>query len=130
MPKPENKVSSVIVAPREEHSKKPELVHDMLEKMYPGVQKVTSVSCSPELRGKVGQAGGTRLVMLMWHKTDRSVAVTSRRATGNLVMGYGCLQGGSNMRWRVETRSLFRHGRAVLSASNKNRSTYLLENFL
>lgn len=34
-PKPENKVSSVIVAPREEHSKKPEKVYDMLEKMYP-----------------------------------------------------------------------------------------------
>lgn len=34
-PKPENKVSSVIVAPREEHSKKPEKVYDMLETMYP-----------------------------------------------------------------------------------------------
>lgn len=34
-PKPENKVSSVIVAPREEHSKKPEKVYDMLESMYP-----------------------------------------------------------------------------------------------
>ena len=35
MPKPDNKVSSVIVAPREVHSKKPELVYDMLEAMYP-----------------------------------------------------------------------------------------------
>lgn len=34
-PKPENKVSSVIVAPREEHSKKPEKVYDVLETMYP-----------------------------------------------------------------------------------------------
>ena len=32
--------------------------------------------------------------MLKQHKTDRSVAITSRRATRNLVMGYGCLQGG------------------------------------
>lgn len=32
--------------------------------------------------------------MLKPHKTDRSVAITSRRATRNLVMGYGCLQGG------------------------------------
>ncbi len=34
-PKPENKVSSVIVAPREEHSKKPEKVYVILETMYP-----------------------------------------------------------------------------------------------
>ena len=34
-PKPENKVSSVIVAPREEHSKKPESVYGTLETMYP-----------------------------------------------------------------------------------------------
>lgn len=35
VPKPDNKPSSVIVAPRTEHSKKPELVYDMLETMYP-----------------------------------------------------------------------------------------------
>lgn len=32
--------------------------------------------------------------MLKQHETDRSVVITSRRATRNLVMGYGCLQGG------------------------------------
>ena len=32
--------------------------------------------------------------MLTQHKSDRSVAITSRRATRNLVMVYGCLQGG------------------------------------
>ncbi len=35
VPLSENKVSSVIEAPRTDHSKKPELVYDMLEKMYP-----------------------------------------------------------------------------------------------
>jgi len=34
-PETENKFSSVIEAPRTEHSKKPELVYDMLETMYP-----------------------------------------------------------------------------------------------
>lgn len=32
--------------------------------------------------------------MLKQHEADRSVAITSSRATRNLVMGYGCLQGG------------------------------------
>jgi N6-adenosine-specific RNA methylase IME4 len=35
-PYPENRVSSVIRAPRGEHSKKPECVYDMIEKMFPG----------------------------------------------------------------------------------------------
>ena len=34
-PKPENKVPSVIEAPRGEHSQKPELMYDLFEKMYP-----------------------------------------------------------------------------------------------
>ena len=34
-PKPENKSVSVFEAPRTKHSKKPELVYDVLEKMYP-----------------------------------------------------------------------------------------------
>ena len=34
-PEAKNKVASVIKAPREEHSKKPESVYKVLEKMYP-----------------------------------------------------------------------------------------------
>ena len=32
--------------------------------------------------------------MMKQHEADRSVAITSSRATRNLVIGYGCLQGG------------------------------------
>lgn len=34
-PEPANRFSSVIAAPRTEHSKKPEIVYEMIEKMYP-----------------------------------------------------------------------------------------------
>ena len=34
-PPPESRFPSVITAPREEHSKKPEIVYEMIEKMYP-----------------------------------------------------------------------------------------------
>ena len=39
-PKGEDKPDSVIEAPREEHSKKPELVYDIIERMYPELPKV------------------------------------------------------------------------------------------
>lgn len=39
-PKPANRFDSVIESPREEHSKKPDVVYDMIEKMYPGLRKV------------------------------------------------------------------------------------------
>ncbi len=53
-----------------------------------------SVNCLPEIRTQAGPVGGTRLAMQMQHKTNRSVAITSRRATRNFVMSYGCLQCG------------------------------------
>jgi len=39
-PKGEDKPDSVIEAPREEHSKKPEIVYDIIERMYPELPKV------------------------------------------------------------------------------------------
>ncbi len=39
-PQGEDKPDSVIEAPREEHSKKPELVYDIIERMYPELPKV------------------------------------------------------------------------------------------
>lgn len=39
-PKGEDKPDSVIEAPRQEHSKKPEIVYDIIEKMYPELEKV------------------------------------------------------------------------------------------
>lgn len=39
-PKGENKPDSVIESPREEHSKKPDIVYDIIEKMYPELPKV------------------------------------------------------------------------------------------
>lgn len=39
-PKGENKPDSVIEAPREEHSKKPEVVYNIIESMYPELPKV------------------------------------------------------------------------------------------
>ena len=39
-PKGEDKPDSVIEAPRQEHSKKPEIVYDIIEKMYPELDKV------------------------------------------------------------------------------------------
>ena len=39
-PKGENKPDSVIEAPREEHSKKPDIVYEIIEKMYPELPKV------------------------------------------------------------------------------------------
>jgi N6-adenosine-specific RNA methylase IME4 len=40
LPTPEYKPDSVIEAPREEHSKKPDSVYDDIEKMYPGLDRV------------------------------------------------------------------------------------------
>jgi N6-adenosine-specific RNA methylase IME4 len=39
-PWPENRPASVIVAPRTQHSKKPDLVYEVLERMYPGLRKI------------------------------------------------------------------------------------------
>jgi N6-adenosine-specific RNA methylase IME4/ParB-like chromosome segregation protein Spo0J len=39
-PWPENRPPSVIVAPRTQHSKKPDLVYEVLERMYPGLRKI------------------------------------------------------------------------------------------
>lgn len=40
MSDPKDRVSSVIEAPREEHSKKPEIVYDVIEKLYPEYAKI------------------------------------------------------------------------------------------
>lgn len=39
-PKGVDKPDSVIESPREEHSKKPEIVYDIIERMYPELPKV------------------------------------------------------------------------------------------
>jgi N6-adenosine-specific RNA methylase IME4 len=39
-PRPENRPASVIVAPRTQHSKKPDLVYEVLERMYPSLRKI------------------------------------------------------------------------------------------
>jgi N6-adenosine-specific RNA methylase IME4 len=39
-PKGEDKPDSVIESPREEHSKKPDVVYEIIEKMYPELKKV------------------------------------------------------------------------------------------
>jgi len=39
-PLPENRVSSVVNAPRREHSRKPDEIYDILERMYPDVPKI------------------------------------------------------------------------------------------
>jgi N6-adenosine-specific RNA methylase IME4 len=39
-PWPENRPPSVIVAPRTQHSKKPDLVYEVLERMYPALRKI------------------------------------------------------------------------------------------
>jgi len=39
-PKAENKPDSVIEAPREEHSKKPEIIYSIIENMYPTLSKI------------------------------------------------------------------------------------------
>lgn len=39
-PQPADRFDSVIECPRGEHSRKPEIVYEMLEKMYPGVPKI------------------------------------------------------------------------------------------
>lgn len=46
IPKAEDRVSSVIEAPREGHSKKPEIVYEIIEKMYPELRKVELFSRS------------------------------------------------------------------------------------
>jgi len=46
-PKGENKPDSVIEAPREEHSKKPDIVYEIIEKMYPELPKVELFCRSP-----------------------------------------------------------------------------------
>lgn len=56
-PKPENKVSSVIVAPREEHSKKPEKVPTSFSKPCTQSSKTISVSCSPKYTGRLVKLG-------------------------------------------------------------------------
>lgn len=40
MPDPENRPASVVQAPRERHSSKPEIFYDIIERMYPGVPKI------------------------------------------------------------------------------------------
>lgn len=40
VPAPENRFDSVIESPREEHSKKPDRLYDMIEQMYPDFRKV------------------------------------------------------------------------------------------
>lgn len=46
-PQGENKPDSVIEAPREEHSKKPDRVYEIIEQMYPELQKVELFSRQP-----------------------------------------------------------------------------------
>jgi N6-adenosine-specific RNA methylase IME4 len=52
-PKGEDKPDSVIEAPRQEHSKKPEIVYDIIEKMYPELEKVELFCRQPREGWKV-----------------------------------------------------------------------------
>ena len=47
-PKGENKPDSVIESPREEHSKKPDIVYDIIERMYPELPKVELFCRNPK----------------------------------------------------------------------------------
>ncbi len=40
LPNPDNRFSSVILAPRTEHSRKPEVVYELIERMYPNFSKI------------------------------------------------------------------------------------------
>ena len=40
MPDPQDRPPSVIIAPRSEHSRKPEVVYELIEQMYPGQPKI------------------------------------------------------------------------------------------
>lgn len=46
-PRPGSQPDSVIEAPRNEHSAKPEVVYDLIERMYPGLPKIELFSRSP-----------------------------------------------------------------------------------
>jgi N6-adenosine-specific RNA methylase IME4 len=46
-PDPSNRPASVIEAPRGEHSRKPEVVYELLEKMYPNLNKIELFSRTP-----------------------------------------------------------------------------------
>jgi N6-adenosine-specific RNA methylase IME4 len=52
-PESENKPDSVIEAPREEHSKKPEKVYELIEKMFPELSKVELFCRQPRLNWSV-----------------------------------------------------------------------------
>lgn len=51
IPEPESRVSSIIQAPRLEHSAKPEVVYSIIDAMYPNIQKVELFARS---NGRVG----------------------------------------------------------------------------
>jgi N6-adenosine-specific RNA methylase IME4 len=46
-PDPSNRPASVIAAPRGEHSRKPEVVYELLERMYPNLNKIELFSRNP-----------------------------------------------------------------------------------
>jgi N6-adenosine-specific RNA methylase IME4 len=56
-PLPANRPSSVIAAPRREHSRKPDEAYELIERMYPDCP---SWSCSPAIRASDGMCGATR----------------------------------------------------------------------
>ena len=39
-PLPQNRLSSIICSPRQKHSRKPEVVYEIIEKMYPELPKI------------------------------------------------------------------------------------------
>jgi N6-adenosine-specific RNA methylase IME4 len=68
LPLPEDRLSSVITAPRAEHSVKPVEFYERIERMYPELQKIELFARGTQGLGRVGRGGATRRGMSGAHE--------------------------------------------------------------